>query len=1024
MSEVLIRISKNGGLVMSTTEELRKFKKSEDEIETDYRYVQMVCNNFCRVISNFTQQMMSEEDAVELAEYFRFFLGNHDKEALLSDVNMTEIKTFFLIFSRISDADDIEKVLFYLESEEFGWHGNNYYLRNPCLRRFLHDCQGHCRSAERVKYSKTAEDILNDLGKIFLNYEISSLMLYVFSYCLASVFSSILNAGGVSVPLFLQIAVDKSSATYQVLKEIVEICDINSGLSENCNKVNSIDGQCDCTPLIYYPTQSVKDDIDNLTSNFKDRPVLIVGHENDRYYAALLREIANIPTKKKALDLRDRFNLYPIFICPTIKSSFDNIFSIDLTELQVSYEYLELIRERKQLLASWVMEFVTNPDRRPFQQDGEDDKRRIAQKRNLISRIISPYINHVGQNYPQLTQNNAKSVAILNFFFRGYLTTIRRLCTFDIDEKIEVYGVNAQPVRLNIDEVISIMIRRSEDLLTELHHRYLPMPTASSIKDKDAKRLAKKIEKYYKELKVYIRVIPTEVKEDRYIFTVDTLNMTKDVDVSKNAGTVQRRMKKYEWFRVDLKSPTSIRLIVAEKTLSDNNLIEILKHSDFVENKMQIPYAMGFDDTGAMCIEDIAEFPHLLLGGATKSGKSTAIMSLLMSIAYKHRTGNVNVLILDLLNKERSDFDVFNRQPFMAAPVISEPAVAQKAILSLQEESTRRLKNGNLSDMPYIVCVIDEFPRLYSGIKNKAYTDQLQIAVDELLSSGRHSRIHLVLAAQDPVKASMKGSIANITARIALKCASYHNSKAILGQTGANKLIGRGQMIFVSSFESGRRLQGSYISHKDMKALLSEIKPTFKQQNKYPFRVNTLTLDSGSTSKNSIVPEFSQSSRQLADDEKLVEAIMWILPQERVANSRLQKKCQIGYDRANRILSQMEKMKLIFRLHGNLGWETIPRRLEDMPFEAINYLKANGVKEDVIRNIFSKSSQKIDVSIDAKNIETNGITQNSTVPSESSEAEQVQESGDMDSVAKGEGAPRQTASSSDEKEQPPKHNKE
>lgn len=1008
---------------MSTTEELPKFRKSESEIETDYNYVQKVCRSFCGAISMFTQQLMSEEDAVELAEYFRFFLGNHDKDALSFNVNMTEIKTFFLILSHVSDADDIDKVLSYLESEEFGWHGNNYYLRNPCLRRSLHDPQGHCKRAEKIKYSEIAEEMLIDVSNIFFNNEISSIVLNVFTYCLASVFSSILNTGGVSVPLFLQIAVDKSSATYQVLKEIVEICDVNSGLSENCNKANSIHGQCDCTPLIYYPTQSIKDDIDNLTSNFKDRPVLVVGHENERYYAALLREVANIPIKKKPLDLRDRFNLYPIFICPTIKSSFDNVFSIDLTELQVSNEYLTLIRKRKQMLASWVMEFITNPDRQPFQQNEEDDKRRIAQKRNLISRKISPYINQVSQKYPQLTLNNAKNVAILNFFIKGFLTTFRRLCTFHNDEQIKILEKHGQTDPKSIDEVISILGSHSENLLAELHHRYLPMPTASSIKDADAIRLAKRIVKYYRELKVYIRVIPAEVNEDRYIFTVDTLSMTKDVDVSKNAETVQRRLKKYEWFRVDLKDPTSIRLVIAEKTLSDNNLIKMLKHPDFVESKMEIPYAMGFDDSGAMRIEDIVEFPHLLLGGATKSGKSTAIMSLLMSIAYKHRTGNVNVLVLDLLNKEKSDFNVFNGQPFMAAPVISDPAIARKAILSLHEESRRRLKNSNLSDMPYIVCVIDEFPRLYSGIKNRAYTDQLQVAVDELLSSGRHSRIHLVLAAQDPVKASMRGSIANITARIALKCASYHNSKAILGQTGANKLIGRGQMIFASSFETGRRLQGSYISPKEMKELLSKIKPTFKQQNKHPFSVNTLTLNSDSAPESSIIPEFSQSLQVSADDEKLVDAIMWILPQERIANSRLQKQCQIGNDRANRILSQMEGMKLIFRLHGKLGWETIPRSFENMPFEVIDYLKANGVTEDMIRDVFNKRSRKLDIPIEAENIETNGITQISAVPSESSEAELVQESGDMDSAAKIESALKQTTSSSDEKPQHPEQKK-
>lgn len=108
-------------------------------------------------------------------------------------------------------------------------------------------------------------------------------------------------------------------------------------------------------------------------------------------------------------------------------------------------------------------------------------------------------------------------------------------------------------------------------------------------------------------------------------------------------------MKEYEYFRTDLSDRTKIRLIVAKKSLQDNSLIEILRSEKFSESKMIIPYAMGYDDTGEMCVEDLKEFPHLLLGGATNSGKSVAIISLLTSIAYRHRTGDANVLILDLL---------------------------------------------------------------------------------------------------------------------------------------------------------------------------------------------------------------------------------------------------------------------------------------------------------------------------------------------------------------------------------------
>ena len=516
----------------------------------------------------------------------------------------------------------------------------------------------------------------------------------------------------------------------------------------------------------------------------------------------------------------------------------------------------------------------------------------------------------------------------------------------------------------NKKETVDMLVDTSEHSLVQLHHRYLPAPTEIGIKNKDAIVLGKQIEKHYRALKVYIRVIPSEANEDRYIFTLDTLNGTKDIDISKNATTVQRRLKKYEYFRPDLRDMRSIKLIVAEQPLTDNSLMEILEHKNFEKSNLKIPYAMGFDDTGKMCIADIADLPHLLFGGASNSGKSTAIMSLLMSVAYKHRSGNVNVLILDLLGKEESDFNIFNGQHFLSAPVITDPYIGRKAILSLYEEKIRRLKDTNLHIMPHIICVIDEFPRLYSDDTKKEDIEKVRSAMNDLLSSGRHANIHLVLAVQNPVKEDMKGSIANITARIALRCAHYQNSKTILGRAGAEKLIGRGQMIYDSFSERNKILQGSYISHKDIKVLLAEIKETFEQQNKYPFKLNNLDITSISMELNSNTNKTIQKIHGLSDENILLKAIMWSLSQKKIANSRLQRKYKIGNNRAIRILDQMKDMGLIYALHGNLGWKVKPECFEDMPIKVLDYLKENGITESKIRELFSEQIQEADTQTD------------------------------------------------------------
>ena len=940
---------------MGRAEDLIRNRQDDEEIDRLHKFLkETIHKHFLRidkVVENF-----SEEEIIELTDYIRYFAKNHGEENLSSDVSMEKIQASLLLFCKLTDVDDTNRILSYLESVEFGWHGSKYYMSNPCLRRFLYDPKGHCKKAAKISTTELATNMVGALYDIFFSDEFSQIVLLVFSYCLTSIFTSILNKGGVSASFFLQIAADKSSVAYQILKEIVEICDVNSGIDESCNRANSAYGKCNYIHQIYFPTQSTAKDIDNLMLHFKDCPVAIVGYENERNYTALLREVANIPAKNKALDLRERFNLLPVFVCPAIKSSFDNVFDIDLTGCEVSAKYLTLIKEKKQMLASWVLELVTSVEKYQSQETELIDRRRIARNRSLISSMISPYINQVCQGYPNLTLDNAKNVGFLNYFFSRYIDTIRRLCTFPDNEKFEFFESDNVPPQQDIGEIVDIIKTQSEKSLADLHHRYLPAPTAVGIKDRGAANLARQIENHYRALKVYVRVIPTEVMADRYIFKLETLNETKDVDISRTAKTVQRRLKKYEWFRVDLRNPTSINLVVAEQALTDNSLIEMLNSGDFAESKLKIPYAMGFDDTGAMCIEDIVEFPHLLLGGATKSGKSTAIMSLLMSIAYKHRTGNVNVLILDLLGKSQSDFDIFKNQPFLSAPVITEPDTARKIILLLYQERTRRMKDSNLPDMPYIVCVIDEFPRLCSGISNKEYAEQIEAAMNELLSSSRHTKIHLVLAAQNPAKRNLQGSIANITARIALKCAHYQNSVTILGRAGAEKLVGRGQMIFDSIFERDRVLQGSYISFKDMTMLLAEIEKDFKQQNKYPFKIGSLDTASDLVKRNSRLPGFTQSPPGQSYDEKLAEAIMWTLPQRQVANSRLQAKLQIGNNRANRLLGRMEEWGLIHKLHGNLGWETIPECFEDIPITVINYLNESGVTEAEIRSIFQGDS--------------------------------------------------------------------
>ena len=324
---------------------------------------------------------------------------------------------------------------------------------NHCLRRSLYSPEGCCKRKEHISETELAGDILGDIYDLFFADEVGAIMLFIFCYCLTALFSSRLNREGFSIPFFLQIACDKSSVLYQFIEEIVEICDVNSGIFSKCNKLQQWDGYCGYKHQIYYPTQATAQDLDVLCHN-RDIPALISGYENERGYHALLRQIVNVAYKKNALDWKDKFNFLPVFICPEIKSSFDNIFSIDLTEFEISKEQLSLLRKRKTMLASWSVDLVMDVNKYLFPYDLREQNWG-TQIRHPFSSYIGDHTNYVSQRYSELTLKNAKNVALLSYFFKGYLTVFQKSCTFPIEAEFSCFQENGKPLQQNCEKNIS-----------------------------------------------------------------------------------------------------------------------------------------------------------------------------------------------------------------------------------------------------------------------------------------------------------------------------------------------------------------------------------------------------------------------------------------------------------------------------------------------------------------------------------------------------------------------------------------
>ena len=200
----------------------------------------------------------------------------------------------------------------------------------------------------------------------------------------------------------------------------------------------------------------------------------------------------------------------------------------------------------------------------------------------------------------------------------------------------------------------------------------------------DLTEYAADIIKYYQSYGVAIKILPdVEFKDDRYVFSVKLLAGTDAKLISRYADEI-RRLLELEFFFTDIRS-SSIKIIASKKPLKENSLRKLLESSQFRESKMKIPYAVGYDMLGDVVIADIAEFPHLLIGGTTGSGKSSAVHSLLMSIVCKQKADKVKLLLLDF---GASGLKMFEKVPHLLTSVItiSEMERGKQCILKLKQE--------------------------------------------------------------------------------------------------------------------------------------------------------------------------------------------------------------------------------------------------------------------------------------------------------------------------------------------------
>lgn len=348
---------------------------------------------------------------------------------------------------------------------------------------------------------------------------------------------------------------------------------------------------------------------------------------------------------------------------------------------------------------------------------------------------------------------------------------------------------------------------------------------------------------------------------------------------------------------------------VPNQTVSTVKLRDVLESTAYTRRKTNLSIALGKDVSGAAIMANLASMPHLLIAGSTGAGKSVCINNIILSLMYQNSPDDLRFILID---PKRVELSIYNDIVYLESPVINETDKTINALRFvvkemheryklLQAANKRNIESYNKSvivnRLPYYVVIVDEFAALMS-----LAAKEVEAAVVSLAQLGRAAGIHLILATQRPSVDVITGLIkANITSRIAFAVASAMDSRTILDSSGAEKLLGKGDMLFMTSDASKlKRIQGAYVTDEEINDVVAFIKEQGEPQ--YNPKV-TERQAGGSTVMGG---GYDNQDDNLAEDAKEI-----VIKAGRASATLLQRRLRVGYARAARLLDILEEMGVV-----------------------------------------------------------------------------------------------------------------
>ncbi len=450
----------------------------------------------------------------------------------------------------------------------------------------------------------------------------------------------------------------------------------------------------------------------------------------------------------------------------------------------------------------------------------------------------------------------------------------------------------------------------------------LPKALKSTMDKDDIRGKAKLLEDTFKSFGIAVKVTNVskgpaitryELQPAPGVKVSKIVNLSDDIALNLAAPGVR--------IEAPIPGKAAVGIEVPNSTVSMVTLRQVIETSEFRMNDSSVAFALGKDIAGSNIIADISKMPHLLIAGATGSGKSVCINDILISLLYRSTPKELRLIMIDPKVVELS---VYNGIPHLLTPVVTDPKKAAGALNWAINEMTSRYKkfaaigvrdisgyNSSLVDddqqddkLYHLVVIVDELADLMMVAPS-----DVEDAICRIAQMGRAAGIHLVIATQRPSVDVITGVIkANIPSRIAFAVASQIDSRTILDMGGAEKLLGKGDMLYYpTGYPKPIRVQGAFVTDKEVEAVISFIKK--QSEPEYDEHV-TKQIETSTETK-------AQIQRDNDIDELLPNAVRIVMDTGQASISLIQRRLRVGYARAARLIDEMEQQGIVSGFEGS-----------------------------------------------------------------------------------------------------------